>query len=572
MNCMYKQKFIQKVEALHGIEHYDFSEVPEIVKGKEYVKIRCIIHNIVFEVNVRKFISSIFCECPECIIEKNTEDFIRKAKLVHGDKYDYSKVRYIKSKEKIIIICPIHGEFTQTPNQHLNGNGCPVCGGRVLYTKEKFIDEANKIHNFKFDYSLVDFVNMNTKVKIICPIHGVFEQTPSSHLKYKGCPYCSHRVPYTKEKFIDEANKIHNFKFDYSLVDFVNMLTKVKIICPIHGIFEQLPQSHIAGQGCPYCAGKAKVTKEIFVERSNKIHNFKYNYDLIDSFKNIFTKVKIICPIHGVFEQTPHSHMNGQGCPYCAGTTKITKEMFIERSNKIHNFKYNYDLIDSIKNTHTKVKIICPIHGVFEQTPKEHMKGSGCPYCSHNVRKTTEQFIDEANIVHNFKYDYSKVEYENETTKVIIICPEHGEFLQTPKNHLLGNGCPQCYDLHNSKLEQHVEQFLKDNKIDFIRQQKFDWLKDKGYLKLDFYLPKYNIAIECQGSQHFHKHCIWGNKLDDVQRRDDIKYNQCKEHRIDILYFAFNNYDKNYRLGKIYTNLKKLLKKILEYDTTNGTQ
>lgn len=113
---------------------------------------------------------------------------------------------------------------------------------------------------------------------------------------------------------------------------------------------------------------------------------------------------------------------------------------------------------------------------------------------------TTEQFIEKARQIHGDKYDYSKVEYVNNKTNVCIICPEHGEFWQTPHNHLKGKGCPICSE---SKLEKKVRNFLIENKIKFETEKTFEWLKNEGQLRLDFYLPDYNIAIECQCEQHF---------------------------------------------------------------------
>ena len=126
---------------------------------------------------------------------KTTEQFIIDAKKIHNNKYDYSLVDYINNKSKVKIICPTHGEFEQIPYSHLRGSGCPKCKGdkqRILCqsNKEEFTNKADKIHSNKYDYSLVDYKNAHTKVKIICPIHGEFEQKPTHHLSGKGCPKC----------------------------------------------------------------------------------------------------------------------------------------------------------------------------------------------------------------------------------------------------------------------------------------------------------------------------------------------------------------------------------------------
>jgi hypothetical protein len=117
-------------------------------------------------------------------------NFIKKANLIHNFKYDYSIVDYKNNKTKIRIICFEHGEFWQTPSNHLNGNGCPICSGVNKLTTEKFIERSNIIHNFKYDYSVVEYKNNKTKIKIICPVHGIFEQRPDSHLNGQNCPKC----------------------------------------------------------------------------------------------------------------------------------------------------------------------------------------------------------------------------------------------------------------------------------------------------------------------------------------------------------------------------------------------
>ena len=184
-----------------------------------------------------------------------TEQFINKAIKIHNNKYDYSLVNYINTKTKIKIICPIHGIFEQTPTKHIhNKRGCPICGGSKKLTNRQFINKAIKIHNNKYNYSLVNYINTKTKIKIICPIHGIFKQTPNNHIiKKYGCPSCSNNKSLNTISFINRVKKIHNNKYDYSLVNYINAHTKVKIICPIHGVFEQTPNSHYQNIGCSKC-------------------------------------------------------------------------------------------------------------------------------------------------------------------------------------------------------------------------------------------------------------------------------------------------------------------------------
>jgi len=192
----------------------------------------------------------------------------------------------------------------------------------------KFIEKSNIIHNYKYDYSLVEYNNNYTKVKIICPIHGVFEQSPKCHY-LSGCKKCSNLNKSNHKNFIKKSNKIHQNKYDYSLTNYVNQHTKVKIICPIHGVFEQIASNHTyMKHGCPKCHfDKVRQTDEEFIEKSKNIHGDKYDYSII-KYINAHTKIKIICKKHGIFEQSPSNHLSGQGCPICyesKGEKTITK-------------------------------------------------------------------------------------------------------------------------------------------------------------------------------------------------------------------------------------------------------
>lgn len=240
-----------------------------------------------------------------------TEEFIQKSIKIHENKYDYSLVEYKKSTKKIKIICQIHGIFEQTPNSHLScrkiGSGCPLCnkGGNQL-TLEKFIKKAIKKHGDKYDYSLVDYKNTKIKIKIICPKHGEFLQTPNGHLCGNGCSKCGKCL--TTDEFIELSRKKHGDKYDYSLVEYRNNKTKVKIICKEHGEFFQKPSHHLHSN-CPKCSlEKNKRTKDEFIENSKKKHGNKYDYSLVNIINGVRVKVKIICPKHGIFLQSPDNH------------------------------------------------------------------------------------------------------------------------------------------------------------------------------------------------------------------------------------------------------------------------
>lgn len=263
---------------------------------------------------------------------------------------------------------------------------------------------------------------------------------------------------FTQETFIQKANELHQNKFDYSKVTYKNLITKIKIICPIHGEFFQSPCSHLKGAGCAKCGlEKSMKTKnknyfQTFVEKAKKIHNNKYNYSKVN-YQKAVKKVEIICPEHGSFFQTPNQHLSGRGCQAC-GVNKRAKSRikpfleFCQEAEKIHNNYYFY-LSEGYKGSNKKIKIQCPIHGVFSQTGRDHLQGKGCPECGKKSRvknktKTKTQFISQAIKIHEDKYDYSKVKYYKGRKKVEIICPIHGSFFQTPEGHLSGRGCSNC--------------------------------------------------------------------------------------------------------------------------------
>ena len=195
----------------------------------------------------------------------------------------------------------------------------------------------------------------------------------------------------TLENFINRANQIHNNKYNYSEFVYVNWKTKVKIICPYHGIFEQRTDHHLNGNGCNKCASEQRalkklISKEEFIKRANEIHNNYYDYSLFTPCK-AKDKIKIICPEHGIFEQTYDHHLHQKSkCPKCAqlhgnDLKRDSLETFIKKANKIHNNRYDYSLVNYI-DSKTKIKIICSIHGEFEQQPYNHLSKKGCYKCS----------------------------------------------------------------------------------------------------------------------------------------------------------------------------------------------
>ena len=266
-------------------------------------------------------------------------DLLNRFKKIHGDKYNYNLVDYKGIFKPIKIICPIHGIFEQTPAIHLNGSGCPICNS-IKITKDEFIKRCNDKHNNFYDYSSMDFKGLAKKIKIICPEHGEFEQRAGNHLAGQKCPFCANKK-WNNNMFIQKAKEIHDNKYNYSLVDYENAHKKIKIVCPEHGEFLQIPWNHISlKEGCPYC-GKNKSNMEIFLNKAEEVHKGKYDYSLFINYTNNREKIRIICPEHGEFIQILCNHLNGQGCPVCLETKGERKiRNFLENNNiKFESYK-----------------------------------------------------------------------------------------------------------------------------------------------------------------------------------------------------------------------------------------
>ena len=245
-----------------------------------------------------------------------------------------------------------------------------------------------------------------------------------------------------------------------------------------------------------------KLTREDFIQRVKEIHGNKYDYSKVE-YINTSTKVCIICPEHGEFWQTPNKHLQGRGCPKCAQIERnrkkaFTQEEFERKANAVHNSKYTYN--NDYVNDSTKIRITCPIHGDFYQSPNHHLRGQGCPKCAidrntDRQRTTYDDFVNMANNIHNGKYDYHKSVYVNYKTDLCITCPEHGEFWQTPDSHLHGHGCPKCGN-QISNGEEEIISFLKDILNTEIQTRNKNIIKP---YELDIYIPDKKLAIEYDG-------------------------------------------------------------------------
>lgn len=298
--------------------------------------------------------------------------------------------------------------------------------------------------------------------------------------------------------------------------------------------------------------------RDLFILKANKVHGDKYVYSKVD-YTNNKRPVIITCSKHGDFLQTPNNHLRGKGCRHCGNEHKklytSNTEEFIKKSRKIHGNKYNYNEVN-YHNCKSPVTIICPNHGPFHQIPNGHLNGNGCLECVRDSQTSnTEEFIQKSVKLHGNKYDYSKVDYQGALNKVTINCSIHGDFDQTPNDHLRGCGCPNCFE---SKGERHIATILNSNNIQFVRQKTFNECRGKlNPLRFDFFLSDLNVLIEYDGVQHTKPIDFWGGEkgLKKQQHLDTIKNKFASDNNILLIRvpYTLKNEEQifNYLMDKV---------------------
>ena len=259
-----------------------------------------------------------------------------------------------------------------------------------------------------------------------------------------------------QRRFLDQARAVHGKRYDYSNATYVKAAEKVEIVCKKHGSFLQAPSDHVKGRGCPNCGWERMDTKK-FIEKSKKVHGDTYDYSK-SRFVTSQTKTTVICKMHGEFRVSPNSHQRGTGCPLCGNARtgekkkEAAKESFIKKAKKIHGKKIDYSKAN-YTTAKEKTIFVCHKHGDFSARPDNILHGKGCPECRRekimaaNRKKSQEaakKFVARAMRKHGKAYDYSQAKYETIHKPISIICPLHGQFEQSPANHLAGNGCPDC--------------------------------------------------------------------------------------------------------------------------------
>ncbi len=347
--------------------------------------------------------------------QKTQSEWIKLARSIWGDKYDYSKVKYINSKTHVTITCPLHGTWQCIPSNHtkkISPRGCPKCGRekqKASATKpfDKFVNDANRVHDHQYEYDRDSYLGAKEKTNITCPQHGVFKQTPDAHINGKqGCPSCA-QLKLTESKLlpVDVINQrlgmMSNGLVIIDASSYKGVNKKATFTCAVHGRFTRLVNSVINGvHACLICAqeeGKyfcytsslfRKVIKEKYQGRY-QVKPFKY--------EGKKTVVTLVCKKHGKFQIQAASIRRSPGCPRCAyissmgnrtqalrayNKNMVSKryEAWLNKARKNHGDRYDYSMVNYI-DAKTPVKIICPVHGITKQVPDTHLI-AGCRKCA----------------------------------------------------------------------------------------------------------------------------------------------------------------------------------------------
>jgi hypothetical protein len=424
-----------------------------------------------------------------------TERFLREGVIVHGDRFDYSLAKTNALKDKVTVVCRTHGPWETITANHLRGAGCPECAGNKKYTYESFVAQATSVHKGLFTYLKCHYKDNKSHMRIVCKVHGEFQQKAYCHLQGQGCPKCDGKGMVNAEVFAQKGREINGDKFDYSGVIYKDSHTPTQLKCNVCGHkFKQSYNGHIRQKQGCPKCAGMLVTLESFIESARKVHGERYDYSKTTYF-NSKVKTTVTCRVHGDFTLKPNSHLGGTGCAQCYNDRRpMSNEEYIRKATEAHNGKYSYGKTEYTRSTE-KVIVTCPEHGDWEVQAQQHMgRGTGCPCCGGVAPHTNETFINAARDAHGNTYTYGKVKYTNHYGYVTITCKKHGDFEQGAGSHLAGRGCPTCGSVGPSKAQMQVTDFLSQH-IELISEHRLpDSLK-----RFDIFVPERNLAIEYNG-------------------------------------------------------------------------
>jgi hypothetical protein len=349
----------------------------------------------------------------------------------------------------------------------------------------------------------------------------------------------------TQEQYIDRVKSVHGAKYSYENTQYTSVSKKIRVTCPLHGVFQIAASGHIQGRGCKACGSikraiSHRLTQEEFLARVKDVHGDKYGLEEA-VYSGSSQRVAIVCPKHGKFYALASNFMRGSTCTKCGKeasgfTQRLNTKSFIALAKSRHGDIYDYSKT-VYKTAQIKVEVGCTIHGSFWLLPYCHTMASvsqGCRHCSWDKLASErvlslQEFLDRANIVHGEgTYGYSQVNYVSSGTHVNIECPDHGLFSQTPENHIyVGSGCPRCQHRHSSP-QQEIEAFLKSVGADYMSNTRAI-ISPK---EIDSYIPSHKLALEFNG---MYWHSLNGTEPPHFKDKHKTKFNICQSKGIQLL-------------------------------------
>lgn len=375
-----------------------------------------------------------------------TKHFIQRVVAVHGTQYSYSKTHYRSAREKVVITCPVHGDFEQRAHSHLEGYGCKACAIQKTAKLKlaKRLTRACLECQVQFQVTPGEMLNGGGKFcsRACMDSFRKSDDRNCAHCGKRFTPkktqskYCTSACSgdarrWTTSAFIEGAEKVHGRTYGYGHSMYSGMNQPVQIDCSQHGSFQQRPADHLLGCGCQKCAAvkrgqlalqrvpvtcencntefflppneasrrrfcsticaaesNVEITKDAFIEKATLVHGEYYSYlklEFSESVSRSDARLTITCPTHGDFTQMAKVHLGGAGCNYCSGR-KFDRAKFVSKSSEVHGEKFDYSLIGDIKSMSEKVVVVCPSHGPFAIYAARHLAGDGCRACAIEVR------------------------------------------------------------------------------------------------------------------------------------------------------------------------------------------
>lgn len=401
-----------------------------------------------------------------------TVQYIAKVENRFPDKFTFDKTIYNGQFNELTITCKLHGDFIEKANNLFNRKyGCLKC--ETDYRFKSIMVKVIKKHGSTYDYSLVDYSNANTPVKIICQDHGIFEMDLYSHSIGKRCLKCA-TVGRTKtlEYFVKKASNIHGNRYDYSKTKYLNAKVSVIITCNIHGDFEQKPYSHLSGNGCLECSILEKTSNNVgFIDKAKLIHSDKYDYAKVKYINNK-KKVIINCKRHGDFRIQPNRHLSGQGCKRCRSSRGENMIYTLLRNNNIpfkteyilkgHLFRYDFYI--------PSINLLIEYHGEQHYKPVKKFGGrAGFLKTQFRDNKKIELAIERC--IPLLVVNYRDMKNNCLTSKVVSHLKKYyqhwylirGELVITNKILEL----TKHYEIPKTLLLKDIEQYILENHDNF---------------------------------------------------------------------------------------------------------